>query len=211
MPKFIGSIDQGTTSTRFVIFNEKGEIVTFHQMEFEQNFPQPGWVEHDPYDLLDSVHTCIEHAILKLGLLGYDASDIECIGLTNQRETLITWDSLTGHPLYPAIIWSDTRTIDTVKQLSKKSEKGVNALKDICGLPLTTYFSGVKLRWLLDNIPVVVQAQNQNRLCVGTVDTWLIYVSVIILRLPVFPHSHTNTYLFIEFNWRCRTWGRYCN
>ncbi|KAF1803432.1 hypothetical protein V8B55DRAFT_1505529 [Mucor lusitanicus] len=175
MPRFIGSIDQGTTSTRFVIFNEQGEIVTFHQMEFEQNCPQPGWVEHDPYDLLDSVHTCIEHAILKLGLMGYDASDIECIGLTNQRETLITWDSLTGHPLYPAIIWSDTRTIDTVKQLASKSEKGVDALKDICGLPLTTYFSGVKLRWLLDNIPVVVQAQNQNRLCVGTVDTWLIY------------------------------------
>ncbi|CEP18611.1 hypothetical protein [Parasitella parasitica] len=175
MPRLIGSIDQGTTSTRFVIFNEKGEIVTYHQMEFVQNHPQPGWVEHDPYDLLDSVHTCIEHAILKLRLLGHEASDIECIGLTNQRETLITWDSATGHSLYPAIVWSDTRTVDTVKQLASKSKKGVNALKDICGLPLTTYFAGVKLRWLLDNIPVVVQAQNQNRLCVGTVDTWLIY------------------------------------
>lgn len=135
------------------------------------------WVEHDPYDLLDSVHTCIEHAIRKLGLMGYDASDIECIGVTNQRETLITWDAETGHPLYPAIIWSDARTIDTVKSLSAKSPKGVDVLRDICGLPLTTYFSGVKLRWLLDNIPVVSQALNQNRLRVGTVDTWLIYVS----------------------------------
>ncbi|GAA5801621.1 hypothetical protein HPULCUR_007069 [Helicostylum pulchrum] len=175
MPRFIGSIDQGTTSTRFVIFDEAGTIVTSHQMEFEQNFPQPGWVEHDPYDLLDSVHTCIEHAIRKLGLLGFDASDIECIGLTNQRETLITWDSMTGHPLYPAIIWSDARTIDTVKSLSSKSEKGVDALKHVCGLPLTTYFTAVKLRWLLDNIPVVSQAQSQNRLRIGTVDTWLIY------------------------------------
>ncbi|OBZ91088.1 Glycerol kinase [Choanephora cucurbitarum] len=175
MPQFIGSIDQGTTSTRFVIFNEKGQIVTFHQMEFEQSYPQPGWVEHDPYELLDSVHTCIEHAISKLALMGYDASDIKCIGLTNQRETLITWDALTGHPLYPAIIWSDARTIETVEELAKKSDKGVDALKDVCGLPLATYFTGVKLRWLLDNVPVVSQARNQNRLRVGTVDTWLIY------------------------------------
>lgn len=123
------------------------------------------------------MHTCIEHAVRKLCLLGYDASDIECIGLTNQRETLITWDSMTGHPLYPAIIWSDARTIDTVKTLADQSEKGVDALKHVCGLPLTTYFTAVKLRWLLDNIPVVSQAQTQNRLRIGTVDTWLIYVS----------------------------------
>ncbi|KAI9471905.1 MAG: hypothetical protein EXX96DRAFT_489939 [Benjaminiella poitrasii] len=107
--------------------------------------------------------------------MGYDASDIECIGLTNQRETLITWDSLTGSPLYPAIVWSDARTIETVGQLSRKTKKGVNVLKDVCGLPLTTYFSAIKLRWLLDNIPVVSQAQAENRLCMGTVDTWLIY------------------------------------
>jgi glycerol kinase len=173
------------------------------------------WVEHDPYDLLDSVHTCIEHAIRKLELLGYDASDIECVGLTNQRETLITWDSLTGHPLYPAIIWSDARTIETVETLSKKTKKGVDALRDVCGLPLTTYFSGVKLRWLLDNIPVVSQALSQNRLCVGTVDTWLIYVSFFfsffflllktslvfsLLHLNYFTrlsHSQTKKYVYI--------------
>ncbi|KAI7907109.1 uncharacterized protein BX663DRAFT_528923 [Cokeromyces recurvatus] len=103
------------------------------------------------------------------------SNNIECIGLTNQRETLITWDSLTGCPLYPAIVWSDARTVETVEQLSKKTKKGVNVLKDICGLPLATYFSAVKLRWLLDNIPVVSQAQKENRLHIGTVDTWLIY------------------------------------
>ncbi|CEG66889.1 Putative Glycerol kinase [Rhizopus microsporus] len=175
MPKFIGSIDQGTTSTRFVIFNEHGSLVTFHQIELQQHYPQPGWLEHDPFELLDSVNICIEHAVRKLSLLGYQPSDIQCIGLTNQRETLITWDRLTGEPLYPAIVWSDTRTIDTVEQLSKKSDKGVDALQHICGLPITTYFSAVKLRWLLDNIPIVSQAQKQNRLCVGTVDAWLIY------------------------------------
>ncbi|EIE76144.1 hypothetical protein G6F62_008858 [Rhizopus arrhizus] len=107
--------------------------------------------------------------------MGYSAKDIQSVGLTNQRETLITWDRLTGEPLYPAIVWSDARTIETVEQLSKKSAKGVNALKDICGLPITTYFSAVKLRWLLDNVPIVQQAQKQNRLSVGTVDAWLIY------------------------------------
>ncbi|CAO3678064.1 unnamed protein product [Rhizopus stolonifer] len=171
----IGSIDQGTTSTRFVVFNEQGSLVTFHQIELEQHYPQPGWIEHDPFELLDSVNICIEHAVRKLGLMGYSASDIQCVGLTNQRETLITWDRLTGEPLYPAIVWSDARTIETVEQLTKKSDKGLDALKDICGLPITTYFSAVKLRWLLDNIPVVSQAQMQNRLCAGTVDAWLIY------------------------------------
>ncbi|KAI8977610.1 hypothetical protein BDF20DRAFT_906541 [Mycotypha africana] len=107
--------------------------------------------------------------------MGLKASDIKGIGLTNQRETLITWDSQTGRPLYPAILWSDTRTIDTVHRLAQQSDKGVDALKAICGLPLATYFTAVKLRWLLDHIPRVSQAQAQHRLRVGTVDTWLIY------------------------------------
>ncbi|KAG1048830.1 hypothetical protein G6F46_005963 [Rhizopus delemar] len=171
--KLVGSIDQGTTSTRFVIFDEQGSLITFHQIELEQHYPQPGWIEHDPFELLDSVNICIEHAVRKLGLMGYSAKDIQSVGLTNQRETLITWDRLTGEPLYPAIVWSDARTIETVEQLSKK--EGADILQSICGLPITTYFSAVKLRWLLDNIPIVSQAQQQNRLCVGTVDAWLIY------------------------------------
>ncbi|KAG1141153.1 hypothetical protein G6F38_008620 [Rhizopus arrhizus] len=171
--KLVGSIDQGTTSTRFVIFDDQGSLITFHQIELEQHYPQPGWIEHDPFELLDSVNICIEHAVRKLGLMGYSAKDIQSVGLTNQRETLITWDRLTGEPLYPAIVWSDARTIETVEQLSKK--EGADTLKSICGLPITTYFSAVKLRWLLDNIPIVSQAQQQNRLCVGTVDAWLIY------------------------------------
>ncbi|KAL0096010.1 hypothetical protein J3Q64DRAFT_1812003 [Phycomyces blakesleeanus] len=175
MPQFVGALDQGTTSTRFVVFDKDGSIVTFHQMELEQHYPQPGWVEHDPYEIIDTARTCIEHAVNKLKILGHKASDITSIGITNQRETVVTWDRLTGQPLHPAIVWSDSRTTETVKALAATDPKGVDCLRHLCGLPLTTYFSAVKLRWLLDNVPIVQQAQQQQRLQFGTVDTWLIY------------------------------------
>ncbi|ORZ19600.1 hypothetical protein BCR42DRAFT_410088 [Absidia repens] len=175
MSKLVGAIDQGTTSTRFVIFDEQGTLVTHHQMELEQHSPQPGWMEHDPYDILDSVRTCMLHAIHKLEGLGYTTRDLTSVGITNQRETTIVWDKLTGQPLHPAILWSDARTLETVQQLTKKANDNTHILEPICGLPLTTYFTAVKLRWLLDNVPVVAQAQEQGRLCFGTMDTWLIY------------------------------------
>ncbi|ORE01759.1 glycerol kinase [Rhizopus microsporus var. microsporus] len=178
--QFVGAIDQGTTSTRFVIFDENGKMLTYHQMEFEQHYLHPGWVEHDPYDILASVDTCIEHAIRKLSILGYDASSISCVGITNQRETTVAWDSETGQPLCPAIVWSDGRTAKTVQELASqkhlpKERQGVDALRGICGLPITTYFSAVKLKWMLDHVPEVKQAHDQNRLQFGTIDTWLIY------------------------------------
>jgi glycerol kinase len=104
-------------------------------------------------------------------------SDIKAIGITNQRETAVVWDRNTGKPLGPAIVWSDSRTAETVKQLADKSEKGIDAIKNICGLPLRTYFSGVKLRWMLDHNPHVQAAHDEGRLLFGTVDSWLIYVS----------------------------------
>lgn len=142
-------------------------------------------MEHDPHDLLATAQTCVEHAVRKLESLpdGYKASDIACIGITNQRETTIAWDTETGEPLYPAIVWSDGRTAGTVQALSAKSDKGVKALQSICGLPLTTYFSAVKLRWMLDHVPRVKEALAQGRLRFSTVDTWLIYVR----------HTHTHT------------------
>ncbi|KAI8336605.1 hypothetical protein BC941DRAFT_353699 [Chlamydoabsidia padenii] len=115
------------------------------------------------------------HAVHKLEGLGYSAQDIECIGLTNQRETIVTWDKLTGQPLHPAILWSDARTSETVQKLTEKAAGNSRLLEPVCGLPLTTYFTAVKLRWLLDNVPVIAQAQEQGRLCFGTMDTWLIY------------------------------------
>ncbi|GAA5797819.1 hypothetical protein EDC94DRAFT_621026 [Helicostylum pulchrum] len=175
--QFIGAIDQGTTSTRFVIFDKEGKLLTYHQMEFEQHYRHPGWVEHDPYDILASVDTCIEHAVRKLSLLGYDASSIQCVGITNQRETTIAWDSETGQPLCPAIVWSDNRTSHTVQDLASQEghKQGVNAIHSICGLPLTTYFSAVKLKWMMDHEPAVKEAHENNRLQFGTIDTWLIY------------------------------------
>ncbi|KAI8060055.1 hypothetical protein BC940DRAFT_312872 [Gongronella butleri] len=175
MAQYIGALDQGTTSTRFVIFDERGRIVTYHQLEFEQHYPQPGWVEHDPLELLDTCQVCIDRAVRKFVDLGHDASSIRAIGITNQRETTIAWDRETGEPLYPAIVWSDGRTQSTVETLANKSEKGIDALRDACGLPLTTYFSAVKFRWMLDNVPAVARAQRENRLAFSTVDAWLIF------------------------------------
>lgn len=175
--RLVGAIDQGTTSTRFVVFDERGSIVTYHQIQSEQLYPQPGWAEQDPYALLDAARACIEQAVRKMDILGLSAADIASIGVTNQRETTLVWDRLTGEPLYPAILWSDARTADTVQKYIDASDKGTDALRHITGLPLAAYFSAMKIRWLLDNVPEVMEAKEQGRLQYGTLDTWLIYVS----------------------------------
>ncbi|KAG0737979.1 hypothetical protein G6F62_009646 [Rhizopus arrhizus] len=173
MPKYIGAVDQGTTSTRFIIFDEKGKHVTSQQLEFEQMYPRPGWVEHDPYDLLDSVIRCADGAIRKFGLMGHDTSDLKAIGICNQRETTLVWDRKTGEPLYNAIVWSDTRTESLAKELREK-QQDIN-VQEICGLPIHNYFSAVKLKWLIDRVPKVAQAVEKKRAMFGTVDTWLIW------------------------------------
>ncbi|KAK5799314.1 hypothetical protein F5H01DRAFT_357162 [Linnemannia elongata] len=175
MPSFIGAIDNGTTSSRFLIFDEKGNLVIGHQLEYRQIFPHPGWVEHDPMDILGSVTACIEGALRKFELQGNDVKNLRGIGITNQRETAVVWDRTTGKPLHNAIVWSDTRTQDVVTKLCESSEKGTDALKDTCGLPLTTYFSAVKLKWLLENSSEVKEAHDNGNLMFGTVDSWLIY------------------------------------
>lgn len=156
-----------------------------------RSFSNFRWVEHDPYDILASVDTCIEHAVRKLSLLGYEASDISCVGITNQRETTVAWDSETGQPLCPAVVWSDNRTHHTVQDLAAKTEQGVEALRDVCGLPITTYFSAVKLKWMMDHEPAVKEAHEKNRLQFGTIDTWLIYVSGVLgNKIDWFFDSH---------------------
>ncbi|KAF9435731.1 Glycerol kinase [Entomortierella beljakovae] len=174
MPSFIGAIDNGTTSSRFLIFDEQGQLVIGHQLEYRQIYPHPGWVEQDPSDILASVISCIDGALRKLELQGHSAKNIKGIGMTNQRETVVVWDRNTGVPLHNAIVWSDTRTESVVQKLCK-TEKGADAIKDICGLPITTYFSAVKLRWLLENAPEVKEAHDNGTLMFGTVDSWLIY------------------------------------
>ncbi|KAK4127205.1 glycerol kinase-like protein [Parathielavia appendiculata] len=170
---FVGSIDQGTTSSRFLIFNGEGDPVASHQIEFENLYPRSGWHEHDPLELLRSVEQCIEEAMRKFVDLGYSKSDIRSIGITNQRETTVVWDSTTGEPLHNAIVWPDTRTKALVREL--KSRESADSLTELCGLPLSTYPSSVKLLWLLQNVDSVKQAYEEGRLAFGTVDSWLIY------------------------------------
>nr|CAG8489326.1 6585_t:CDS:2 [Entrophospora candida]CAG8621079.1 6412_t:CDS:2 [Entrophospora candida] len=172
---FIGSIDQGTTSSRFLIFDEHGDLICSHQMEFPQHYPRPGWVEHDPSDILKSVQECVKETLKKFHGLGYSFSDIKAIGITNQRETTLAWDKTTGKPLYNAIVWPDVRTHDLVHRLNKISSLGSKVLNDICGLPITTYFSALKLKWMLENVPEVKEAHDNDNLLFGTVDTWLIW------------------------------------
>ncbi|KAK4241756.1 FGGY family of carbohydrate kinase [Achaetomium macrosporum] len=170
---FVGSIDQGTTSSRFLIFNGDGDPVASHQIEFENLYPNSGWHEHDPLELLRSVEECIEGAMRQFVDLGYSKSEIRSIGITNQRETTVVWDSTTGEPLHNAIVWPDTRTKGLVREL--KARESSDSLMDLCGLPLSTYPSSVKLLWLLQNVDSVKQAYEEGRLAFGTVDSWLIY------------------------------------
>jgi len=170
---YIGAIDQGTTSSRFIIFDGVGHPVVMHQVEFKQMYPHSGWHEHDPEELITSVEECIEKATKEFQELGHSLSDIKAIGITNQRETTLVWDNETGKPLHNAIAWPDTRTKGLVREF-KELKKGKD-LSEICGLPLSTYPSAMKLVWLLRNVPEVKEAYDEGRLCFGTVDTWLIY------------------------------------
>ena len=171
--EFIGAIDQGTTSSRFLIFDKEGSPVESHQIEFKQIYPNSGWHEHDPLELVSSVTGCIEEAVKKFTAKGYNAKQIKAIGITNQRETTVVWNAKTGEPLYNAIVWTDTRTTAIVRKL--KARSGADQLTAKCGLPLSTYPSCSKLLWMLENVPKVHGAYNGGNLAFGTVDTWLTY------------------------------------
>ncbi|KYG41410.1 hypothetical protein M433DRAFT_75929 [Acidomyces richmondensis BFW] len=172
---FIGSIDQGTTSTRFIIFDGVGQPVVSHQHEFKQHYPESGWHEHDPQELVASVEVCVKKATARFIEMGHDVSDIRAIGLTNQRETALVWDIETGQPLYNAIAWPDTRTKGLVRELKQKEEASGLNLAAITGLPLSTYPSSVKLVWMLQHVPSVKAAYEAGRLAFGTVDSWLLF------------------------------------
>lgn len=173
----VAAIDQGTSSTRFLVFNSKtAELLSHHQVEIKQSFPKEGWVEEDPKEILQSVYECMERTCEKLTQLNIDISNIKAIGVTNQRETTLVWDKETGEPLYNAIVWLDLRTQSTVESLiSKTPGRNKNHLKHKTGLPISTYFSAVKLRWLMDNVKEVHEAVVSHRAMFGTVDSWLIW------------------------------------
>ncbi|KAL0074001.1 hypothetical protein F4703DRAFT_1893516 [Phycomyces blakesleeanus] len=171
--QYIGAIDQGTTSTRFLIFDQQGKLVTSHQVEFEQSCQKPGWIEHDPYDLLDSAIKCADEAMRKFEWMGNDPRDVKAIGIANQRETTLVWDNRTGEPLHNAIVWGDTRTNKLVKRFAKKPDAEI--IQRLCGLPLHNYFSALKIRWLMDNVEKVKTAFDKEKAMFGTVDSWLVW------------------------------------
>nr|POE79668.1 glycerol kinase [Quercus suber] len=170
---FVGSIDQGTTSSRFLIFDKSGEPVAVHQEEFSQIHPKPGWHEHDPDELVTSIETCIEEAVKSFEKDGRSKTSIKTIGITNQRETTVVWDVTTGKALHNAIVWTDTRTAALAREL--KARPGSDKLQGICGLPISTYPSVTKLLWLLKNKENVRKVFEAGNLAFGTIDTWLTY------------------------------------
>lgn len=168
MEKYIIALDQGTTSSRAIIFNKKVQKISTSQREFQQIFPKPGWVEHNPEDIFISQLSVMKEAIMKADL---KPEQIEAIGITNQRETIILWDKNTGKPVYNAIVWQCRRTADITDKLiaDGKSE----FIREKTGLILDPYFSGTKIKWILDNIPGVREKAENGEILAGTVDTWL--------------------------------------
>ncbi|MBM6403022.1 glycerol kinase GlpK [Phycicoccus sp. CSK15P-2] len=167
---YILAIDQGTTSSRAIVFDHTGSIVASDQVEHEQIFPRAGWVEHDGIEIWDNTRKVIGGALSKANL---DADDIEAVGITNQRETAIVWDRTNGQPVYNAIVWQDTRTQKIVDELA--GDAGVDRYKDVCGLPLATYFSGPKVRWILDNVEGAREKAEAGDLLFGNTDTWVLW------------------------------------
>lgn len=168
--KYILSIDQGTTSSRSILFDHEGNICSIAQKEFTQIFPKPGWVEHNPQEIWSSQASTIAQVITNVGA---DGADIVAIGITNQRETTIVWDVETGQPVYNAIVWQDRRTADYCKTLEKQGL--TQKIREKTGLILDAYFSGTKVRWILENVPGAREKAEAGKLRFGTVDTWLIW------------------------------------
>ena len=170
MSDYVLAIDQGTTSSRAIIFDHSGSIISTGQLEHEQIFPHAGWVEHDPMEIWANTREAIGQALSKANLTRHD---IAAIGITNQRETAVVWNKNTGKPVYNAIVWQDTRTQDIVDALSVAG--GVNRFKERVGLPLATYFSGTKIVWILDNVDGAREAAEAGDLLFGTTDTWVLW------------------------------------
>lgn len=173
--RFVGSLDQGTTSTRFLIFNSRLELVVGHQKEHRQITAHPGWLEHDAEEIAANAEECMEEAMKKFKAKFPDAT-VDAIGITNQRETTVAWSKQTGAPLANAIVWSDVRTQQIVSAVVAANGNTADFARSNCGLPCSTYFSAVKMAWMLRNVPAVKAANENDDLMFGTIDSWLIYV-----------------------------------
>jgi glycerol kinase len=170
MPEYVVALDQGTTSSRAIVFDHTGSIVSVGQKEHRQILPRAGWVEHDPLEIWGNVQEVIGIALSKADITRHD---VAAIGITNQRETTVVWDRATGKPLYNAIVWQDTRTQEIVTRLA--GDAGVERFKDTVGLPLSTYFAGTKILWILENVPGARERAERGELLFGTTDTWVLW------------------------------------
>jgi len=168
--KFIAAVDQGTTSTRCLIFNKKGQIISTSQKEHTQIYPKPGWVEHDAMEILTNTKSVINDALIREGL---SSKDISAIGITNQRETTIAWNKTTGTPYHNALVWQDTRTDSICENLRKNDHARLFQAKN--GLPIATYFSGPKIKWMVDHIPGIEKDLLRGEVYFGNVDSWLVW------------------------------------
>ncbi|KAF7990060.1 hypothetical protein HCN44_009003 [Aphidius gifuensis] len=176
----VGAIDEGTSSVRFLVFAaENAEVLTYHQIPIKLIYPKEGWVEQDPIEILEAVRECLSQTVVNLQQLTIDPSDIVAIGIANQRETTVVWSSITGEPLYNAISWMDMRTADLVDDILSNTINSNNNneiyLKELSGLPISPYFSALKLKWLIDNVDNVKKAMLNGSLMFGTIDSWLIW------------------------------------
>ena len=168
MAKYIAAIDQGTSSTRFMVFDRKGAAVSVAQKEHRQIYPKPGWVEHDPLEIVTRTREVVAEAMERRGLA---PGDLAAIGITNQRETTVVWDRKTGEPVYNALVWQDTRVAELVAELARES--GQDRFRAQTGLPLATYFSAAKIRWILDNVAGARRRAEAGELAFGNIDTYL--------------------------------------
>lgn len=168
--KYVLAIDQGTTSSRAIVFDHAGRLIALGQKEHEQILPHPGWVEHDPVEIRRNIREVIGIALSKANI---NRHELAAIGITNQRETAVVWDKHTGEPVYNAIVWQDTRTAQIIKELA--GEAGEDKYKSICGLGLSTYFAGPKVKWILDNVAGARERAEAGDLLFGTIDTWVLW------------------------------------
>eukprot|EP01098_Paradermamoeba_levis_P006576 TRINITY_DN2734_c0_g1_i1.p1 TRINITY_DN2734_c0_g1~~TRINITY_DN2734_c0_g1_i1.p1 ORF type:complete len:368 (+),score=95.32 TRINITY_DN2734_c0_g1_i1:62-1165(+) len=171
--ELVGSVDQGTSSTRFMLFDKEGDIRFQHQIQIKASSPEPGWLEQDPEEIYQSVLASMEEVMKKVKQSQTNVV-VKAIGITNQRETTVMWDKQTGKPLYNALVWSDGRTKDICHRLIEKFGNK-NTFADVCGLPISTYFSAVKILWLLEGVPRVKEACELGTCLFGTIDSWLIW------------------------------------
>ncbi len=198
MKKYVMALDQGTTSSRCIIFDKAGQVKSMAQKEFTQIYPNPGWVEHDPMEIWSTQFSVAAEAMAKLGI---DAGEIAAIGITNQRETTIVWDRNTGQPVYNAIVWQCRRTADMIDELKKRGLEPY--IRETTGLIPDAYFSGTKIKWILDNVPGARQEAEKGNLLFGTVDTWLIWN---LTRRRTFVTDYTNASRTMIFDIKKLAW-----